>query len=66
MTLSFLIGFTLYFDAFYNHFAFSAKEIDNPTNEIEDFDYPSAVKQKEIHAKRTLRKIIKYHIIVKE
>lgn len=61
MILCFLIGFTLYFDAFYKHFSFLVKKFDNPANESEDMDYPPAV-----HAKNTLRKIIKFHNVVKE
>lgn len=61
MILSLFIGITLYFHAFYEHFAASVKEIDDL-----DSNNPSAVKLiKKLHAKRMLREIIQFQIIAK-
>lgn len=61
MIVSFFIGISLYFHAFYKHFAVLVREIDNPPAESDSLGH-----KKEIHAKRILREAIQLHIFEKE
>lgn len=67
--LSFFIGISLFFHAYYKHFTVLVQKIDNRTVEFENFEDPPAVMQlkNEFHAKKiVLRDIIQFHIIVIE
>lgn len=69
LILSFFIGTYMYYDAFHKYFAILVNEINNPPKSIkseDSVDPPAIQHTNKIHAKRMLREIIQFHVIVKE